>query len=546
MSCWPGSESGSQALPEVPTRERVLGRPSWDPRSQPCIPTVALDGATAHHSLRAVFAEADRLSAISCATPGETVAVIEFLLAICFASGTCPADADEWRTWITEARALDSAAEWLAAQPADAWDLFHPEFPLGQNALLRQDLDAHGTGTAQLVIEHTGDYSQLFDHHHLERDDPLPAADAFRAMLTQHVYAPSGRARMSGERLGASVTNLSAGRLLGRVRVVALGRTLGETLRLNLYPPEGPSGPLNTSWTTAGIERRTFEAKAKPRAPRDAADLHSALGRSIALRPKRAPGGQLVVDRVLIGAGEVLALDPERHLQDAVFRQTTNGLSKPLWPSHTRALWQDAHALYGAVREAGSGLYARLRSLPYTRRGPGAPYQMWAVGLLANKSLPVAWTQGTYPYAPGLARHLHHASYRGSVVAEHVADSLKRAAIVAAEIVYPAAHATDEGGKVARFDARWTFWPAAAQPFYELLDEVVERGAFDDDDPVSEPLIEYARTLLASARTHLGNCLDSLPPNDRGHRARARAEQRFEKDMNHQKVPELRGEIAHD
>ncbi|MFJ6658489.1 type I-E CRISPR-associated protein Cse1/CasA [Streptomyces sp. NPDC091377] len=533
-------------MPQAEVREPVGRRPRWDPRHQPCIPTVALDGAPAHHSLRALLTRADELAALDCASPGENVAVVEHLLAVCFASGTCPSSDAQWRDWVVGGHDLSPAAGWLVDQADDDWDLFHPSTPLLQNSGLAADLIESGTGTAQLVIEHAGDYNQHFDHHHLERDNPLPAADAFRATLTQHVYAPYGRARMSGTRLGAKVTNLAAGRLTGRIRVIALGRTLGETLRLNLYPPDGPGAPLNTSWSTGGVERRTFRTKAKPRVPRGSADLHSALGRSVLLRPARGPHGAVTVDRVLIGAGELLELDPERHLQDAVYSETTNGLRKPLWPSPSRALWQQAHALYSAVRDDRTGLYARLRSLPYDRRGDGAPYQLWAVGLLANQTLPLSWTHGAYPYAPGMAAHLFRASRRGSDIAEYIAGSLKKAAVVAAETAFPAMRAADEAGQVARLDARWAFWPAAENPFHELLDDVIDRGP-EDDDPVSEPLIAYAAYVTTTARTQLLHRLDALPPSDRNHRARARAVRLFEDAMTADRAPaELRGEIAHD
>jgi len=525
-------------------------RPTWDPRHQPCIPVVALDGCTAYYSLRALFHRADELAALDCASPGENVAVLEYLLAICFASRTCPSSDEEWREWITGGQDLSAAGEWLERQPDESWDLFHPTVPLMQNSRLAEDFTESATGTAQLVIEHAGDYNQHFDHHHLERDDPLSAADAFRATLTQHVYAPYGRARMSGTRLGAKVTNLAAGRLTGRIRVVALGRTLGETIRLNLYPPyshaDGSPDALNTSWTTNDIERRTFKGRTEPRVPRGPADLHSALGRSVLLRPKRGPHGQAMVDRVLIGAGELLALDPAHHLQDAVFSRTTGGVEKPLWPSPSRALWLEAHALYSAVRDRREGMYARLRSLPYDRKGTGAPYQLWAVGLLANKTLPVAWTHGTYPYAPGMAAHLYRASRRGSDIAEYLAWTLKKAAVVAAETAFPAMRAADEAGQVARLDARWAFWPSAEDPFQELLDEVIDRGP-EDDDPVSEPLIEYGAGLTATARTQLLQRLDTLPPGDRNHRARARAVRLFEDAVTGERAPaELRGEIARD
>ncbi|WP_240678089.1 type I-E CRISPR-associated protein Cse1/CasA [Streptomyces griseoviridis] len=541
-----------ESRPPVPAGRRV----GWDPRFQPCVPAVGLDGATAHHSLCALLAQADGLAALDCASPGETVAVIEYLLAICFASGTCPSSDEDWSAWVRGGKALAPAAAWLSKEPADSWDLFHPTKPLAQNSQLAANLRKDGTGTAQLVIEHAGDYNQHFDHHHLERPNPLPAADAFRATLTQHVYGPYGRARMSGDLLGAKITNLAAGRLAGRIRVVALGRTLGETLRLNLYPPDGPGKPLNTSWTAADFERRTFVEKPKPRKPRSSADLHSSLGRSVLLRPARGPHGQIMVDRVLIGAGEILELDPARHLQDAVYSETTSGVSKPLWPSPSRALWQQAHALYGAVRDDRTGMYARLRSLlphqraepqgPYQEARKGAPYQLWAVGLLANKALPVIWTHGAYPYAPGMAAHLYRASRRGSIVAEHLARTLKNAAIVAAETAFPAMRAGEETSQVARLDARYAFWPAAEDPFHELLDEVIDRG-FEDDDPVSAPLVAYAMELMNMARTQLLRRLDTLPPSDRNHRARARGERLFDKAVSGGRAPaELRGETARD
>ncbi|MQY05399.1 hypothetical protein ACRB68_34730 [Actinomadura sp. RB68] len=486
---------------------------------------------------------ADDLIAVDCVSPGETVAVIEHLLAICFASGTCPSSDEEWCAWITEEKDLAPAAAWLDRQPDDSWDLFHKKSPLLQNSLLGVIFDEKGTGTAQLVLESAGDYCLHFNHQHLDADCPLSAADAFRATLTQHVYGLPGRARISGDKLGAKLTNLAAGRLAGRIRVIALGRTLGETLRLNLYPPGDRSkDELNTSWETPNIERRTFEKQTKPRVPRGPADLHSALGRSILLSPLQGPRGQILVDKVLIGAGELLELDPCLHLQDAVFSKTTNGVEKPLWPSPSRALWQDAHALYSAVVENRTGLYGRLSKLPYERQGPGAPYHLWAVGLLANHALPVAWTHGSFPYAPGMAEHLHRASWRGSKIAEYIALSLKRAAIVAAETAFPAVRAADEAGQVARLDARWAFWPAAEQPFHELLDEVVDRG-LESRDPVSEPLLIYAADLLTTARTHLQQRLDALPPGDLYHLARARAERRFEDDMANTRAPaELRGE----
>ncbi|WP_231717285.1 type I-E CRISPR-associated protein Cse1/CasA [Streptomyces paludis] len=496
---------------------------------------MALDGAMVELSLVELLAQAEKLRAVSGATPGETVAVIEHLLALCYASETYPSSVEEWQTWVEEDHSLDRAASWLADEPDENWDLFHPTQPLGQNILLAPFLDEHGTGPAQLVVERSGDYSQFFDHHHLEHPEPFLPADAFRAMLTQHVYGLPARARISGKAtLGPAITNLSAGRLSGRIRVLALGTTLGETLRLNLYPPNGPKGTLNLSWTTGDMARRGFQARPPGREVSGPADLHSYLGRSVLLRPTIGPDGTTVhVDRVLIGAGELLTLEM-RHLQDAVFARTMGGTVKPLWPSASRALWLKAHALYAAVTERQAGLYGLLGELP-RRPGPHS-LKLWAVGLVANKTLPISWTEGFFPFAPHMDHELHEASRRGSAIAEHVARSLQIAAYAAWEVAYPNPRPSDRDRQVARFDARAEHWPAAAGPFQILLEETAE------GEPVPDSLLDYADTLQAAAIQFLTKRLDSLPRNNQGLRARAVALRRLKDELTGRRAPaELRG-----
>ncbi|MET9808632.1 type I-E CRISPR-associated protein Cse1/CasA [Streptomyces halstedii] len=530
-------ESGCRVLPEV--RAPVERCPSWDPRYQPCVPVVSLKGVTAELSLVEVVRRADKLSALFCPTPGEGVAVIEYLLALCFASETFPSSDEEWQAWVVEEHPLDEVAKWLVDEPDDAWDLFHREHPLAQNAELRDQFDEDSTGPAQLVLERVGDYSQFFDHHHLEHPVPLPAAEAFRALLAQHVYGLSGRARISGRTLGPTLTNLAAGRLQGRIKVVVQGRTVGDTLRLNLYPATGGvRGHFNHSWTTQENPRREFETKPSGRRTSGPADLHSYLGRSVLLRPvPAAPGEPVHVDRVLIGAGELLDLDPERDLEDAVFHKKLNNHRKPLWPSPTRALWREAHALYTAATRETKGVFGRLRYLRFPKDGEGPPCVLWAVGLLADKTLASTWTEGHFPYAPSQGEALCTASRRGSEIAEYVADSLERAAYAAWKIVYPNPKPTDRGAQMARFDARQEFWPAAEDPFRWLLDATV-RG---DDVPLA--LLDYAAELHLKAGDFLKHRLDALPHDQKGLLARARAEDRFGQNMAAAKAPaELRGE----
>ncbi|WP_277819665.1 type I-E CRISPR-associated protein Cse1/CasA [Streptomyces silvensis] len=525
-------------------------QPRWDPREVPCIPVLTLDDRLIDVSLVDLLHDADELRTVEGGTPGEKVAVIEFLLAICYASGTYPRSAAQWPAWVDQKDALQPAAQWLAQRPeSEVWDLFHPSEPLGQNSLLAPFLDEYGAGPAQLVIERVGDYNQFFDHHHLEHPSPLPVAAAFRAMLTQHVYGPAGRARISGkETLGATITNLAAARLGTRIRVIALGDTLGETLRLNLAPVNGPSGELNRTWTV-GTERRGFTTKPKGRAVAGPADLHSYLGRSILLRP--TPDGEFV-DRVLLGAGELLSLSDE-HMQDAVYVTRADGSSKPLWASANRAVWRQAHALYAAVAEArsqagsndGGTLYRRLALFPAADVAPEPGQQparrvdLWAVGLVARQTTAIAWVDGTFPFAPGLEARLYLASYRGSQIAEFVAGALYKAAYTAWRVTYPNPKPADKSSQIARFDVGGLHWAATEEPFDVLMEETTL------GEDVRALLLEYAETVRLTACRFLAERLDSLPRSAQGSKARAAALRRFDDELAQPKAPaELRGESA--
>lgn len=523
-------------------------RPRWDPREAPCIPVLTVDDRLLDVSLVDLLHDADGIRNVEGGTPGEKVAVLEFLLAICYASGTYPESTAQWPAWVDQKDVFRPAAQWLSQRPeSEVWDLFHPSEPLGQNALLAPFLDEHGAGPAQLVIERVGDYNQFFDHHHLEHPSPLPVAAAFRAMLTQHVYGPAGRARISGkETLGATITNLAATRLGTRIRVMALGDTLGETLRLNLAPVDGPAGELNRTWTV-GMKRREFATKPKGRAVAGPADLHSYLGRSILLRPTR-DGEQ--VDRVLLGAGELLALTDE-HLQDAVYATRADGTSKPLWASATRAVWRQAHALYAAVAEArsqpgrndGGTLYRRLALFPAEDvapepgQQPARRIELWAVGLVAKQTTAIAWVDGTFPFAPGLEARLYLASYRGSQIAEFVAAALYKAAFAAWRVAYPNPKPADKNSQIARFDARAQHWAATQEPFDVLMEETTL------GEDVRALLLVYADTVATAARMFLAECLDPLPRSSQGAKARACALRRFDDELAQPQAPaELRGE----
>ncbi|MBB4928851.1 type I-E CRISPR-associated protein Cse1/CasA [Kitasatospora kifunensis] len=477
-----------------------------------------------------LFRYADDVTAIHGDTPGETVAIIEWLLGLLYAAGEHRlATDDQWLAQVTADRPLAPVADWLEGHDG-CWDLFDPEQPLGQNADLRPHLDAFGVGPAQLFIERAGDYNQHFDHHHLHHPAPVPADAAFRAMLTQHVYGLGGRAMIKAKDMGlpAAFTNNAVCRLGTRVRVLALGRTLGDTLRLNLAPwQDTDPGPLNLTWTTG--ERRTFRASGtrEARVPAGPADLHTVLGRSVLMRPAAQPDGGIAVDRVLLGPGETLGDLPSAYLPDAIAYEKA-GKRTLFRPSATRELWRESHALYAAVAErtAGASLYGRLAMLRGRRR-----IDLWAVGIVANKTKVTSWVSDQFPYVPGREVELRFAAADGSAVCEYTAKALYAAACVARDIAYPNPKPADKPAQLARFNAEPEMWAAAAPAFHTLLEAVA------DNEPAAQALTEFGGGIRRLAVTALNERLDSLPPSSQGLQARVRAQERLQKLLDSPKAP---------
>ncbi|MFE4976120.1 type I-E CRISPR-associated protein Cse1/CasA [Kitasatospora sp. NPDC056651] len=506
---------------------------SWDPRTEPCQPALTLPrGPGERAEVRAaglveLLRDADSFSALVGSTPGEDIAVLEYLLAVVHASGQAPGSDDEWirRVESGDPEPLKAAAAWLEARPAEDWDLCHPERPLGQNALLAPFMDRHGVGPAQIVIERTGDYNQFFDKMHLSDPAPMPAGVAFRAMLAQHAFGLGGRAMAKADWLGPQLTYQAVGRLGARVRVVALGRTLGDALRLNLDPRHTRTGTFNYSWTDGRRSRRSFRGRKTTRKPDGPADLHSFLGRSILLRPTM-DDDRIVVDRVLMAAGELLdPLDPV-YLQDAVMVQEKNG-EVPLRARDDRAMWREAHALYAAAakRTKGADLYDRLAQLPARR------VNLWAVGLISRQASATAWVSDVFPYVPGRETELLRAARQGSEICEYAAKALYAAAATARDHMYRNPKPGDRAAQVARFNGGPLLWAGAEAPFHALVEEVSEGTAADKG-----PLARFGRTIRALTEQALDTTLTSKRANGT-HEARSEAVRRLASMLNSPKCP---------
>ncbi|MFJ5588395.1 type I-E CRISPR-associated protein Cse1/CasA [Streptomyces noursei] len=527
-------ECTNQLLDTYPAKQHDL-------RHEVCIQALTIgsdqagQGSVEWLGLVETFARSEQLATVVHASPGTRVAQIELLLGLCYATGVYPRTHTEWREWNDSRRPLTDVAERLASAEFDGLlDPLHPEHPFGQNALLADHLDPHGYGPAQLGLERCADYNQFADHRHLF-DGPLPMREAVLAMLTQHHYGLGGRVRAKTSWLGRSFTFGSVGRLAGRVRTLALGRTLADTLRLNLAPHRPPPGEdfggFNFSWTRGSVQRRTFDGATAQmrRAVVRPGDLHSVLGRSVLLRAGRSVEGEWVVDRVLMGAGELLEPLGADGLQDAVMDS-----GRPLQASAEHGLWRDAHALYAACRPhtKGNDLFSRLASLK-------RPITLWSVGLVAKQRSAITWVSDTFPFDPKSQPALLRVSREAAAWTDFLASCVEKAAIVARDVVYPQARPDERKVLLKRFHPGSLLFARFEGPFHELLDDIAAGVAAET------ALACFAEHAVHASRAALRERLRGLPRSATALEAEARAEARFEAALNATNTFPLLKEAAH-
>nr|BAJ19031.1 putative CRISPR-associated Cse1 family protein [Streptomyces sp. SANK 62799] len=467
-------------------------------------------------TLLEVFQNAERITSLVHPTPGGRLVLHQLLLGLCYATGVHPRTPRQWRTWVTEGRSLAEVAERLATPEFDGrLDLAHPEQPFGQNAALAPFMEQHGYGTAQLEMHRAADYNQLFDHKHLYDPQPLSVEDALAAMLVEHAYGLGGRMRAKTNWLGPAFTYGSVGRLGSRISVLAIGTNLADTLRLNLTPTDTP-GTFNFSWTD-GKTRRDFRSTARQARTVDGpADLCSVLGRSVLMRPATTSDGRLVIDRVLVGAGELLDPLPPTHQQDAVMRGD--------WPWQARAeraLWRDANAIYAAFTprsDKGTDLYSRLLTI-------GRRVDLWAVGLIARQRDVTAWISDTFPFAPDHELTLRTASSQALACAEATAKAVRSAASVARDTLYPRARPEERTRLLQHLHPGTQLWARFEAPFRTLMDDLTA-GA-----PHEHALATYTAAVTQAAHQALAERLRALPQTGTGLEAAVRAQARLERDL---------------
>ncbi|KUP97864.1 CRISPR-associated protein Cse1 [Thermobifida cellulosilytica TB100] len=234
---------------------------------------------------------------------------------------------------------LDPAAvDAYFAEHAGRFDLFHPERPWMQDPRLREEC-SKSSGVNKLAWGRTAGQNQVWlgGHHHDLDPQPLASAEAVWHLLATLGYGPSGRCTSRVVR-GRNEANVTAGPLRGTVSYHPLGRTLFESLVLNI--PYPGTGEVDLApWERPDLN----DPLGLPEEPTGLAGLLvNQFRHAVLVQP--SPDGSQVVDAWVTWAWRERGAPPE--LDPHFIHQTSKeGRVYPRPAQAERAVWRDLDSL---------------------------------------------------------------------------------------------------------------------------------------------------------------------------------------------------------
>jgi len=389
---------------------------TFDLASQPWIPVLRSDGRPDLVGIREALGGAPGILAVDAGSPLVTAALHRVLLAVLHRVIGGPADAEDWDAVWSAGRFDPVRLDAYLGAWADRFDLFDARHPFMQDP---QVAAAESKPVAILLPERASERNSalLFDH---TIEASLRPAEAACAVLVAHLYGPPG---MMTPHPTDPKKSCQAGPLTGTATVFARGRTLFETLCLNLVryaPTDGE--PIAGDATDRPNWERTEPLVPGERAVRGWLDELTWLSRGILLHPEIDANGATVVRRAAMTRGE------ERYRGAAGSRSRTeptflafraNPQAKtetddpflPIRFEAARAFWRDSTALLVAADDRSSirpkvidwiGLLARegYGDLPRTRIVPLDAYGLTMASGRASK--PYLWRREHLAVSPAI------------------------------------------------------------------------------------------------------------------------------------------------
>lgn len=458
-----------------------LTREGWIRCSRP-------DGSGADElSLRDALVHAHDLGGIADSSPLVRVALLRLLLAVLYRVCEAPASLEQWRQVYQAARFDPALIDAYLDRWRDRFDLFHPTRPFFQV------VDATAATGPVTRLRHelaSGNNTTLFDHTTDANPPAFTAAEAGRSLVTTQAFALGG---------GKSEPFYLCDAPLARgFTVMAEGRTLFETLSLNLLPrtadaPLPDGGNDRPAWEYDGPRNADHAGTV----PLGYLDYLTWQPRAVRLAP--GPDGTTTA----CAFHQHLRL-PDGFHQDpfVVYRQDKNRGWVPRRLHAGRPLWRDSEAILSDSLGRTASILSWLRDLTAVQGhrahrlslvGIGSPGQA-KIDFWLSETLPVA---DLYLTDPDLRALLGQAL----ALTEQAARELRNAVRTLAKELGIRADAVDAFVRAQRTEQR--FWPRLEQPFHLLLARLADAWEGGDPERASEPLAGWRDAVIGTALTAL-------------------------------------------
>ena len=214
-----------------------MNSPEYNLLDEPWIPVRLLDGAIIEVGLLDLVRRATDIADLACELPTQSIAIQRLILAVAYRVAA-PCDEEEWLEQFAEGAPTEEMIDYLEKW-RDRFYLFGGRYPFMQVADLRTPKDSV-SGLEKLIAD-VPNGEQFFTTRQGKAIACISAAEAARWLVHAQAYDPSGiRSGAVGD------TQVKGGKgypigpaWCGHLGIVWIkGRNLGETLLLNLIPPD--------------------------------------------------------------------------------------------------------------------------------------------------------------------------------------------------------------------------------------------------------------------------------------------------------------------
>lgn len=339
------------------------GQARFDLVDEPWLPVRLRDGTSREVGLRQALVGAHEIVGLDIEFPTQEPALLRLLLAVCYRALQGPVDDEAWEAlWSAASLPEDAFSDYLDRW-RDRFDLFHPTTPFFQAPGL-EPVGKDGVRPASKLIAHapSGNNVPVFTPITDAMAVVLRPGEAARWVVERHAWGTTAdkSGAKGNPRVKVGKDTPTIGHLGWIGFVAAIGRTLKETLLLNLVPLNRTALVSSGPWDLPAWERPASGPTRETRPPLGTCDLFTWQGRRIRLFPDRRDG-EAVVARVLICAGDAVLREAIRTVEPHTGWRTKKEKDGTLTYSPTKArmgqqVWRGLNAMLaldqGSVRAA--------------------------------------------------------------------------------------------------------------------------------------------------------------------------------------------------